>query len=136
MHADKRKKSTIPLMRRFCKAVGRKKNNHSVERLSDHGDHTGSMHIKDVINTIFTTSTLPINFDDMKIWKLWDDVVGEAIAQHARPFSINKGVLVVKVTDSIWLQELEFKIEDIKQGLNSRLQRRAIKKIRLRVGAP
>jgi len=44
--------------------------------------------------------------------------------------------LLVMVTDSIWLQELEFKTEDIKERLNGKLQRKAIKKIRFRVGRP
>ena len=113
-----------------------KKNNHFFERLSDHNSSTGGTPIKEVIDTIFTTSALPINFDDMRIWELWDGVVGKKIAKHARPFSIKKGILLVKVTDSIWLQELEYKTEDIKERLNGMIQRKVVKKIRLRVGMP
>jgi len=118
------------------KAPRGKKSNSFVQRLSENGKPLGFSPIKEVIDTIFTTSTLPINFDDMRIWKLWDGVVGKKIAGHARPFSIKKGILLVMVTDSIWLQELEYKIEDIKEKLNSTLQRKAVKKIRLRVGMP
>ena len=95
---------------------------------------TGFIHIREVIDNI--TSTIPINFDDIMIWKLWDGVVGEKIAKHARPSSIKRGILLVKVTDSVWVQELEFMAETIKDSLNSKLQREAIKKIRFRVGAP
>lgn len=91
-------------------------------------------HIKEVIDNVFTTSAIPIDVDDIRIWKLWDGVVGKKIAKHARPSWIKKGVLLVKVTDSVWLQELEFKAETIKERLNSKLQREAIKKIRFRVG--
>ncbi len=91
-------------------------------------------HIKEVIDDVFTTSAIPIDVDDTRIWKLWDGVVGKKIAKHARPSWIKKGVLLVKVTDSVWLQELEFKAETIKERLNSKLQREAIKKIRFRVG--
>ena len=104
-------------------------------------------HIKEVIDNIFTTSAIPIDVDDIRIWKLWDGVVGKKIAEHAipsfhvrgkkaRPSWIKKGVLMVKVTDNVWLQELEFKAETIKERLNSKLQREAIKKIRFRVGTP
>lgn len=95
---------------------------------------TGFIHIKEVIDNI--TSTIPINFDDIMIWKLWDGVVGEKIAEHARPSSIKKKVLLIKVTDSVWLQELEFMAETIKERLNSKLQREAIKKVRFKVGTP
>ena len=91
-------------------------------------------HIKEIIENIFATSALPINHDDVSIWKTWDVVVGEKIAQHARPSQIKKGVLLVKVTDSVWLQELEFMAESIRQGLNRELKREAVKKIRFRVG--
>ena len=97
---------------------------------------TGFTHIKEVINDILGTSALPIDFDGVRIWKLWDGVVGKRIAKHARPSSIKKGVLMVKVTDSVWVQELEFKAETIKESLNRKLQREAVKKIRFRVGTP
>lgn len=97
-------------------------------------DKKSFFHIKEVIDNI--SSTIPINFDDIRIWKIWDSVVGKKIAKHARPSQIKKGLLLVKVTDSVWLQELEFMAETIRKRLNSKLQREAIKKIRFRVGTP
>jgi hypothetical protein len=99
-------------------------------------DKKSFIHIKEVIDTIFATSGVPINFDDIRIWKVWEGVVGKKIAKHTRPSSIKKGVLLVKVSDSIWLQDLEFKAETIKEGLNKKLQREAVKKIRFKVGIP
>ena len=133
---EKKKKSTTSFKRGPRNVLQGKKNNNFVQRLSENDNPTGCTPIKEVIDTIFATSALPINFDDMRIWKLWDGVVGKKIAEHARPFSIKKGILLVMVTDSIWLQELEFKTEGIKEKLNSKLQRKAIKKIRFRVGIP
>ncbi len=98
-------------------------------------DRKSSTHIKEVINNILT-GAVPINLDDIGIWKIWDGVVGKRIAKHARPSWIKKGALMVKVTDSVWLQELEFKAETIKEKLNSKLQRQAIKRIQFRVGEP
>jgi len=94
------------------------------------------VHIKEIIDDMFAASALPIDLDDARIWKLWDGVVGETIAKHARPSRIKKGVLLIKVTDSVWVQELEFKAETIRENLNRKLQREAIKKIRFRVGTP
>ena len=99
-------------------------------------DKKSFTHIKEVIDDILATSALPIDFDDIRIWKLWDGVVGKRIAQHARPSWIKKGVLLIKVTDSVWVQELEFKAETIKESLNKKLQREAIREIRFRVGTP
>ena len=108
-----------------------------LERKSRHQNPlTGLTPIKEVIDDIFKSSALHIDLDDIRIWEIWDDVVGKKIARHARPSWIKKGVLMVKVTDSVWLQDLEFKTETIKEGLNSKLQREAIKKIRFRIGRP
>ncbi|RLB23192.1 MAG: hypothetical protein DRG73_05700, partial [Deltaproteobacteria bacterium] len=67
-----KKKSATSLMRGPCNVLLGKKNNSFMRRLSDHGKPPGFASIKEVIDTIFTTSALPINFDDMRIWKLWD----------------------------------------------------------------
>jgi len=99
--------------------------------------HTKSFtHIKEVIDDLFTTSALPINLGDARIWKIWDRVVGKEIAEHARPSTINRGILLVKVTDSVWVQELEFMAETIKDKLNSRLRTDTVRKIRFKVGTP
>ena len=90
--------------------------------------------LKDVMQDLFASSVLPINLDDVKIWEVWDGVVGKRVAKHARPSQINKGVLIVKVTDSVWLHELEFMAETIGEGINRALQRTAVKKIRFKVG--
>jgi len=90
--------------------------------------------LKDVVEDLFASSVLPINLDDAKIWEVWDSVVGKKVAKHARPSQINKGVLIVKVTDSVWLHELEFMAETTREKLNGTLQRTAVKKIRFKVG--
>ena len=54
------------------------------------------IHLKEVIDDLFTSSALSINLDDVRIWEVWDHVVGKRVAKHARPSQINKGVLVVK----------------------------------------
>jgi hypothetical protein len=96
--------------------------------------HKGFTHIKDIINNIMVTSALPIDFDDIKIWNVWDNVVGETISRHARPSKIQKGVLTVKVSDSVWLQDLKFQAEAIRQSLNLELKNEAVTKIKFKVG--
>ena len=91
--------------------------------------------LKDVINTIFSDSSLPFNPDDARIWKVWEEVVGVHIARNARPSWIKEGRLRVRVSDPIWLQELEYVGENIRERLNKRLGRDAVKGIEFRLGA-
>jgi len=89
--------------------------------------------LKDVITALLGDSRLPFNPQDALIWKEWDDIVGTPIARNAQPLWIKEGRLRVKVSDPIWLQELGFIEQAIKDKLNARLGRKAIEKIEFRL---
>jgi predicted nucleic acid-binding Zn ribbon protein len=90
--------------------------------------------LKDVIANLLSDGTLPFNPDDARIWGVWDGVVGPAISRNARPSWIKNGKLKVRVSDPIWLQELEFVEESIREKLNTKLGRKAIDRIEFRIG--
>ena len=90
--------------------------------------------LKDVIASLLSNPQLPFNPGDAMIWEVWDEAVGPAIAKHAKPSWIKKGRLRVKVSDPIWLQELEFVEARIKEKLNSKLGREAVERIDFRLG--
>jgi predicted nucleic acid-binding Zn ribbon protein len=90
--------------------------------------------IKDIIANLLGDSNLAFNPDDARIWEVWNDVVGPTIAEIARPSWIKNKRLIVIVRDSVWLQELNFAGESIKEDLNRELQRDAIHKIEFRIG--
>ena len=90
--------------------------------------------LKEIISHLFQEGNLPFNPDDARIWELWDDAVGEAIARHARPLWIKQGVLRVDVSNSIWLQELEYLGDDVKSRVNRKLGRCAVERIEFRLG--
>jgi len=92
--------------------------------------------LRDVLQSLFDDPDLPFNPDDAKIWKVWNDVVGPAIAQNARPSWIHNGRLRVRVSGPIWLQELEFAAETIRDRLNTALGRPAVERIEFRLGDP
>lgn len=89
--------------------------------------------IKDIISSLLTDPSLPFNPADAKIWEIWDKAVGPGIAGHARPSWIRKGLLRVEVSDPIWLQELEFVSNDIKEKLNEKLGGKRIKNVEFRL---
>ena len=49
----------------------------------------------------------------LQVWKLWDRSVGEAIAKNARPSAFKGKLLLVEVTSSAWIHELQFLKSDI-----------------------
>ena len=90
--------------------------------------------IKDIISNLLGDSDLPFNPDDARIWEVWNEVVGPNIAKNAQPSWIKDKRLRIKVSTPIWLQELEFEGEAIKENLNNKLKREAVDKIEFRLG--
>ena len=90
--------------------------------------------LKDILDILLSGDKLPFNPDDSEIWNVWEDVVGQTIADHARPSNIRGKKLRVYVSEPIWLQELEFAAETIKEKLNKELGRNAVEKIVFRLG--
>jgi predicted nucleic acid-binding Zn ribbon protein len=91
--------------------------------------------IKDIISTLLKDPSLPFNPADARIWEVWDEAVGPGIAGHARPSWVRKGLLRVEVSDPIWLQELEFVSEDIRDRLNEKLGGKRIKRLEFRLSS-
>ena len=68
------------------------------------------------------------------IWRLWPDVVGQAVASRAQPLRIINGTLTVAVSSGPWMQELTFLKEMMKEKLNERLGSEVVKAIILKSG--
>ncbi|MBT3352055.1 MAG: DUF721 domain-containing protein [Nitrospinaceae bacterium] len=62
------------------------------------------------------------------VFRIWDEVVGEAVAKVAHPVSLSSGCLRVEVSSSAWLQELHLMKADILFKLNDSMDD-AIKEI-------
>jgi len=91
--------------------------------------------LKDIISGLLNETDLPFNPDDARIWSVWDAAVGKGIAGHARPAWIKNGCLRVSVSDSVWLQELEYVKETIIEKLNGKMGRTAVQRIEFRFGS-
>lgn len=91
--------------------------------------------LKNIIADIFGDSKLPFNPDDALIWKVWDEAVGPTISKNAHPLWIKDRNLRVTVSDPIWLQELRFVEETMKDKINEKLGRKAVEKIEFRLGS-
>ncbi|OQY43420.1 MAG: hypothetical protein B6240_12410 [Desulfobacteraceae bacterium 4572_87] len=92
--------------------------------------------VRDVIASLMTDGTLPYKPDDVEIWRVWKDVVGQTYAENSQPSKIRKKELTVTVSNSIWLQELTFYKETILEKINTKLGRKAVDSINIKVGPP
>jgi len=93
-------------------------------------------HIGTLINNVLNTCRKERPDSEMtRIWALWDETMGVTIAENARPEAFKGQLLVVQVTNSPWMQQLQFLKKDIIQKLNSALGKELVKDIKFKIGS-
>jgi hypothetical protein len=81
-----------------------------------------------------TRDRLRQGLKENKIFAVWEDSVGQTVASHSQPEKIQSGYLTVIVSDSAWMQELQFLKSEIKKKLNQKLGRGTVRDIRFQLG--
>ncbi|MFC1799015.1 DUF721 domain-containing protein [Thermodesulfobacteriota bacterium] len=84
-----------------------------------------------VLHTYRQGSDMALN----RIWEQWDHVVGEKIAANAQPAAFKGRLLVVNVSSSVWLHQLQFSKMGIIDRLNDTFGEKLIDDIRFKIGA-
>jgi predicted nucleic acid-binding Zn ribbon protein len=90
--------------------------------------------VGEVLGNSLKRLDLSYRLNEYGVWPVWDEVVGKTIAVNAQPEKIRNGTLFVKVTSSVWMQQLQFMKEMIAEKLNHRLSREVVKNIFFVVG--
>ena len=67
------------------------------------------------------------------VFDAWPSVVGEVVAQHARPVSIDRGSLVVAVDAPVWATELRYRKHELIERLEGVLGPAVVTAIEVRV---
>jgi len=84
----------------------------------------------DILPSILRKMGIKKGIEQGKAIAFWEDIVGDDIARHARPFRAKKGILYVAVTSSVWANELQFMEPEIRKKINEYLKKDVIYKIR------
>ena len=87
-------------------------------------------HIGGTLKKLIKKEGLENQINQQKAIDLWGDVVGQKIRENTEPLEVQFGVLIVKVKNSVWKQELQFQKEDIIKSLNKKLIKTTIKDLR------
>ena len=92
------------------------------------------IHIGSVIGDVLKQFG-PKSADELtRVWQYWDEAVGEAIAANAQPAAIKGDLLLVHVTSSAWIHQLQFLKLDIISRLNNALGKPIIAEIKFKIG--
>ncbi|MBN1382847.1 MAG: DUF721 domain-containing protein [Deltaproteobacteria bacterium] len=90
--------------------------------------------IGDILQPALKKRGIPVQFEDKDLRDLWLKAVGPTIAAQSRLENRKKDTLVVKVSSSVWMQQLSFLKEEIIEKMNNVLPAGPIKKIRFHIG--
>ena len=90
--------------------------------------------ISDSVSTYLQKSGLARRVDDAGAVAAWPRLVGKQISAVTEPLYVtNDGTLLVAVKTNAWMSELSLLEPEILRSLNSRMERKTVKKIRFRL---
>jgi predicted nucleic acid-binding Zn ribbon protein len=103
--------------------------------VAKHSFHkTDAVPIGTVLETVLRSCQTKTDGSLAKVWDLWADSVGTAIAQNAKPAAFKQDILLVHVSSSVWLHHLQFLKQDLITKLNSAMDDAVIKDIKFKIG--
>lgn len=89
--------------------------------------------IDEILARALKKRQVPFRAEDRHLADLWEKAVGPQIAAQSRPGNLRKGILFVKVSNSVWMQQLHFLKEEIIGKFNV-LEKAPITDIRFSIG--
>ena len=94
-----------------------------------------AVHIGGVLDGLLKELRPEAESDMLRIWRIWEEAVGEEIARNARPAAVKGPILLVHVSSSTWTHHLQFLKPELIARLNAGLGRAAVEEIKFKVGA-
>ncbi|MDH3359682.1 MAG: DUF721 domain-containing protein [Desulfobulbaceae bacterium] len=89
--------------------------------------------IGDLLKGLFHKRNWQERFGMHALFSFWDEAIGDEIALHAQPDLIRGSVLWLRVSDSIWMQQLHLSKNLLMETINARLGDSKITDIRFRI---
>lgn len=91
-------------------------------------------HIGNIIGKVLKTCRNDFDENLGQVWSLWDRAIGDDIAKNARPEAFKGKILLVNVTSSTWMHQLQFLKNDIIKQINHALGKDLVKEIKFKIG--
>jgi len=88
--------------------------------------------VSSLLKTVLGDQGLKEQLSRYQAWLVWDQLVGEQIAQRARPLRLRQNVLEVQVDHPVWMQQLQMLKPKILEKINQQIPNAGITDIYLR----
>ena len=92
------------------------------------------VHIGSILGDVLKKYRRESDSELVQVWQIWDGIVGEVIAQNAKPAAFKGKILLVHVTSSTWIHQLQFLKKDMVERLNAALCKPLIEDLKFKIG--
>ena len=92
------------------------------------------VHISSVIGDVLKKYRHETDAELVQVWQIWDDVVGNVIAQNAKPAAIRGRILLVHVNSSSWIHQLQFLKKEMILKLNGAFGKTLVDDLKFKIG--
>jgi predicted nucleic acid-binding Zn ribbon protein len=106
----------------------------SKENMRRKRQQTQLQSIGEVLFSILKKRGMTSKIEENALIKLWPKAVGPQIASKTKPDCLRNGTLFVKTISSVWVQQLHFIKEEIRDKLNQQYGKSTVNEIRFLVG--
>lgn len=88
----------------------------------------------EILEKYFSRCGLKRRLAEQRILDSWKKIVGKGIAEQAQPLRIQNGVLQVRVSNSVWMQQLQFMKGMILQRVREETDAAGLEEVRFFLG--
>ena len=68
------------------------------------------------------------------VWDVWEQAVGAPIAENTRPAAFKGRLLLVHVSSSVWLHQLQFMKPELIEKINSACGEKLVEELSFKIG--
>ena len=97
-------------------------------------DKSKFVHIGSIINDVLKNYRREPDGELIRVWHVWDSIVGDVISKNAKPAAFKGRILLVHVTSSTWVHQLQFLKEEMIAKLNEGLGKSLIADLKFKIG--
>ena len=92
------------------------------------------VHIGSILDEVLKTYRREPDGELIRVWNVWDGIVGEVISKNAKPAAFKGRILLVYVTSSTWVHQLQFLKKEMIARLNEALGKALIDDLKFKIG--
>lgn len=90
--------------------------------------------LKAMMDKTLKGSRLTEGLEAYSLLMQWKTLVGEVLAEHAKPVRVKNGILYVEVDDPVWLSQIKYMKGGILSKVDREIKEGAIKDLRFYLG--